>query len=178
MDLTEKTIEKNYIYNGRIINLRNDKIMLPNGKVAYREVVEHNGGVCIAALTEKNEILLVRQYRYPYAEALIEIPAGKLERGEDTFDCARRELKEETGATAESISFLGKMYPSPGYTAEVIYIYKAKGLTFGSQHLDEDEFLNVLKVPLTEAAEMIKKGEIVDAKTTIAVLKLMNETEA
>lgn len=173
MNFEEKKISEEYIYSGRILNLRRDKVRLPDGNEAYREVVEHNGGACVAALTEDNEILLVKQYRYPYAEEILEIPAGKREsKGEDPLLAAKRELKEETGATAAEYVFLGELYPTPGYCEEIIYMYGAKNLTFGETCPDEDEFLSVEKVPLDSLTEMIMAGEIKDAKTQAAVLKL------
>lgn len=172
MDFTEKTLSQEYKYKGRIINMRVDKVTLPDGNVASREVVEHNGGVCIVPLTEKNEILMVRQYRYPYSETVLEIPAGKRDGDEEPIVCGKRELLEETGAIAAEYKFLGKLYPSPGYCGEIIYMYAAKGLTFGNQHTDEDEFLEVEKIPLSDLVDMILSGEITDSKTQTAILKV------
>lgn len=173
MNLTEKQLSKEYIFKGRIINLRRDNALLPNGKTATREVIEHNGGVCVAALTDNDEVLMVRQFRYPYFEVIPEIPAGKRDsKDEDPLECGIRELKEETGATAQKFTFLGELYPTPGYCGEVIWMYAATGLAFGEQSPDEDEFLTVEKVPLTQAVQMILNGEIKDAKTQAAILKL------
>lgn len=173
MNLKEKQLESEYLYKGRIINLRRDKAELPNGTVALREVVEHPGGVCVAAITENDEILLVKQFRYPYSEEILEIPAGKRDKGgEDPLECGKRELKEETGAVAREYIPLGELYPSPGYCGEIIWMYAAKGLTYGEQNPDEDEFLDVIKMPLDKAVELIMNGEIKDAKTQAAVLKL------
>ena len=172
MNLTEKQLEANYIFKGRIINLRQDTALLPNGNTATREVVEHPGGVCVAALTDKNELLFVKQWRYPYMEETLEVPAGKRDKsGEDPLECGKRELKEETGATAQKYIDLGRLYPSPGYVDEVIYCYLATGLAFGDMCPDEDEFLDVVKIPLEKAVEMVLSGEIKDAKTQVAVLK-------
>ena len=161
------------MYKGKIISLRRDKALLPNGNTATREVVEHNGGVCVAALTDNDEVLFVRQFRYPYMEIIPEIPAGKRDKAdEDPLQCGIRELKEETGATAEKFIPLGKLYPSPGYCGEIIWMYAATGLSYGEQNPDDDEFLTVEKIPLNKAVEMILSGEITDAKTQAAVLKL------
>ena len=172
MNLTEKPIEQEYRYKGKIVNLRVDKALLPNGVQATREVVEHPGGVCVAALTDEEELLFVRQFRYPYQEVLLEIPAGKLTPGEDPLACGMRELKEETGASAAQYESLGRLYPSPGYCGEVIHMYMATGLSYGEMQPDEDEFLEVEKIPLEEAVRRILSGEITDAKTQAAVLKV------
>ncbi len=173
MNLKETTQSQEYLYKGRIINLRRDTVSLPDGKEALREVVEHNGGVCVAALTDKDELLFVRQFRYPYMEELLEIPAGKRDSAdEEPLSCGKRELLEETGAKAEEWISLGELYPSPGYCAEHIWIFLAVGLSFGEQHLDADEFLEVERIPLETATEMVLNGEITDAKTQAAVLKV------
>ncbi len=173
MNLEEKQLTSEYIYNGKIIKLRRDTALLPNGKTSTREVIEHNGGVCVAALTDSDEVLFVKQFRYPYMEIMTEIPAGKRDGAdEDPLVCGKRELKEETGAEAESFIPLGKLYPSPGYCGEVIWMFAATGLSYGEQHPDDDEFLSVEKIPLEKAVQMILSGEITDAKTQAAVLKL------
>ena len=172
MDLYEKTISQKYIYEGRIVNLRVDKALLPNNEECTREVIEHPGGVTVAALTDDNELLFVRQFRYPYSEVVLELPAGKLEKGEDPFEAGKRELEEETGAKASEYYDLGRLYPTPGYCGETIYMYAARGIEFAQQNLDEDEFLSVEKIPLDRAVEMILNNEIPDAKTQTAVLKL------
>ncbi len=173
MDLFEKQVSSQYFYRGTIINMRRDEIILPDGKGAHRELVEHPGGVCVAALTEEDEILLVRQFRYPYGEEVLEIPAGKRDRGEtDPLECGKRELREETGAVAENFFSLGVIYPTPGYTNELLYLYGATGLSFGDTDFDEDEFLTLEKLPLTKAVEMVMEGKLPDAKTQLAVLKL------
>lgn len=173
MNLQEKQLSFDYKFKGRIISLRQDTALLPNGNTATREVVEHPGGVCVAALTENDELLFVKQWRYPYGEETLEIPAGKRDRqDEDPLECGKRELLEETGATAKNYLDLCPLYPSPGYVNEVIYCYLATGLTYGEQNPDEDEFLDVLSIPLEKAVEMVLKGEIKDAKTQITVLKV------
>lgn len=173
MNFEEKQLNFDYKFKGRIINLRQDTALLPDGNTATREVVEHPGGVCVAALTDQDELLFVKQWRYPYGETTLEIPAGKRDKsGEDPLECGKRELKEETGATAENYIDLCPLYPSPGYVNEIIWCYLATGLTFGEQNTDEDEFLDVLRIPLEKAVEMVLTGEIKDAKTQIAVLKV------
>lgn len=172
MDLTEKTVKQNVIYKGKIVTLRVDDALLPNGKPAKREVIAHPGGVTIAALTEANELLFVRQFRYPYGEVLLEIPAGKLEPGEDPLEAGKRELKEETGASAEKYISLGVQYPSPGYCGEVLHLYLATGLSFGESQPDEDEFLCVEKIPLDKAVDMVLAGEIPDGKSQTIILKI------
>ena len=173
MNLEEKQLSFEYKFKGRIINLRQDRALLPNGKTVTREVVEHPGGVCVAAIDENDELFFVKQWRYPYSEETLEIPAGKRDKqGEDPLDCGKRELKEETGATAENYIDLGCLYPSPGYVNEVIYCYLATNLTYGDMNPDEDEFLNVIKIPFEKAVEMVLSGEIKDAKTQIAILKV------
>lgn len=173
MNLEEKQLTTERKFQGRIISLYVDDVRLPDGKTADREYVRHPGGVCVAALTDEGEVLTVKQYRYPYHEIIEEIPAGKRDSsGEDPLDCGKRELKEEAGATAEHFRLLGTLYPSPGYTDEVIYLYAAWGLSFGETNPDEDEFLTLHKVPLDTMVERILSGEIKDAKTQAAVLKL------
>ncbi len=172
MNLIEKPLSQAYKYKGKIVNLRVDEALLPNGRTALREVVEHPGGVCIAALTAQDELLFVRQFRYPYSEVVCELPAGKLERGEDPLEAGRRELREETGAVAERYTSLGRLYPSPGYCGEIIHLYLAEGLRFGETHPDEDEFLEPERIPLAEAVRAVLAGELPDAKTQVAVLKV------
>ena len=173
MNLTEKQLTKEYIFKGKIINLRRETALLPDNSTAIREVVEHNGGVCVAALTDDDEVLFVKQFRYPYMEEILEIPAGKRDSlDEDPLECGKRELKEETGAAAQKFIPLGELYPTPGYCGEIIWMYAALGLTFGQQNPDDDEFLEVTKIPLEKAVEMILNGEIKDAKTQAAILKL------
>lgn len=169
MDLTEKTVRKNYIYQGKIINLRCDDAMLSDGSPCKREMVEHPGGACVLCVME-GEVVLVKQFRYAYGEELLEIPAGKLNAGEDPKIAAKRELEEETGLIAEDLRLLFVLYPTPGYTNEKIYIYEAQQVKQGMQRLDEGEFLNIVRLPVGEAIEMVKRGEICDAKTIVALL--------
>ena len=172
MDFNEKTIKKDYLYKGKILNLRKDHIILPDGKPAVREMVEHSGGSAI--LCEKDgKILLVKQFRYPYKEVIYEIPAGKLNEGEDPEQTARRELEEEGGVKAEKIIKMFDVYPTPAYTNEIIRIYRAEGLTETQVKLDEDEFLTSVWVDKEQIKLMIARGEIKDAKTLIALLSVL-----
>lgn len=173
MNFEEKQLKEEYLYKGKIINLRRDEALLPDGSTAIREVVEHPGGVCVAALDENDNLLFVRQFRYPYMETTLEIPAGKRDKGgEDPLLCGKRELREETGAVAKNYISLGELYPTPGYCGEVIYMYAATDLTFGECDPDDEEFLAVERIPLEKAVEMVLSGEIKDAKTQTAVLKV------
>lgn len=171
MHLKEKTLTSKMIYDGPVFTVKSDTAELEDGASALRDVVCHNGGVCVIPITENNEIYIVRQFRYPFAEITVEIPAGKLNKGESHYDCGKRELLEETGCTCSEYTYLGCLYPTPAYDTEIIHIYMARGLTRGSQELDEDEFLDVETVPLEKAVEMVMDGTIKDAKTQIAVLK-------
>ncbi len=171
MKLFEKTIDSKEIFDGKVIRVVCDKVELEDGSTSMREVVEHPGGVCVAALTENNELLFVRQFRYPYKEVLLELPAGKLEKGQSPLENGKRELLEETGAVGREYMTLGKIYPSPGYCGEIIHIYFCKVDSYGKQRLDEGEFLNIEKIPLKKAVEMVLNNEISDSKTQIAVLK-------
>ena len=171
MELTEKTLSSEKIFDGRILHIRRDTVLLPNGHQSTREVVDHPGGVGVLALDDQNRVLIVSQFRYPYKEVLREIPAGKLEYGEDPAKAAVRELREETGAVAGSFQFLGELYPSPGYCGEIIRMYLARELSFGDTDPDEDEFLGLERVPFAQLVEQVLSGEIKDAKTIAAVLK-------
>ena len=171
MNLNEKKLNSNYIYKGKVINMRVDDALLPNGTTAKREIVEHNGGVCVVPLTDNNEVLTVNQFRYPYMEVVKEIPAGKREGNEEPLKCGIRELKEETGCTAEKFVFLGELYPSPGYCGEIIYMYAAQGLSYGDTDFDDDEFLTIEKTPIDTLINDILEGKLKDAKTQTAILK-------
>ncbi|MDE7010017.1 MAG: NUDIX hydrolase [Oscillospiraceae bacterium] len=171
MELTEKTISSEEIFSGRILHIRRDTVELPGGGRSFREVVDHPGGVCVLALDDENRVLLVRQFRYPYEKVLTELPAGKLEIGEDPEQAALRELREETGAVPGTFQSLGELYPSPGYCGEIIRMYLARELTFGEAALDEGEFLNVERMDFARLVELVLSGEIRDAKTIAAVLK-------
>ena len=171
MKLFEKTLQSREVFQGRIINVTLDEVELENGRKASREVVGHPGGDCVAALTEKNELLFVRQFRYPYHEVVLELPAGKLEPGQNPLENGKRELLEETGAVGHSYYPLGQLYPSPGYCAEIIHLYFCRVESVEQPSPDEDEFLSIEKIPLEQAVEMVLQNQIPDAKTQTAVLK-------
>ncbi len=171
MDLNEKTINTQTIFEGEIIKIIKDEIKLPNGKHSFREVVEHKGGVCVAPLTQNNEFVFVKQYRYPYKKAILELPAGKLEIGSDPLENGKRELKEEIGAIGKNYISLGNIYPSPGYCGEIIYLYFCNICNIGENCPDENEFLEIIKIPLEKSIEMVFNNKISDAKTQIALLK-------
>ncbi len=171
MGFYEKTLKSDIIYEGRIMRVRNDTVELQNGQTAYREVVDHTGGVGVIAVRDDGTVPMVRQFRYPFMAETLEIPAGKLERGEDPLECAVRELSEETGCSAVRFISLGTLLPSPGYCAETLYIYLALDIKPGKAHLDEDEFLDVEYYPLQRLHDMTMSGELTDAKTALAVLK-------
>ena len=172
MELTEKTIRETTIYDGKIIRVHVDDIELPNGRPAIREIVEHPGGVCVAALTKENTLTFVRQYRYPYHKVLLELPAGKLEKGEDPLEAGLRELEEECGLQAENVRSLGCVYPTVAYCSEIIHLFLATGLVKTKQHFDEDEFLETVELSLDEAVDLVMRGEITDSKTVAMVLKI------
>ncbi len=171
MDFTEKTVSTREIYKGRIVHLVEDTVLLPNGKTAGRELVLHNGGVGVIAVDEDKNVLMVRQFRKPYDEVVLEIPAGKLEKGEEPLPAGMRELSEETGYEAKEYTFLGKFYPTPGYCSEIIHLYLARKLSFVGQHLDPDEFVEAEKIPLEKLVQMVMDNQIPDGKTAIAILK-------
>ena len=171
MDLTEVKLRRKDVFEGKIMTVHVDDVRLPNGEEATREVVDHVDGAAVLALDEANRVLVVRQYRYVFGKVLDELPAGKLERGEDPFECAVRELSEETGLTADKYVNLGSFCTSPGFCTEVLHIYLALGLHRGDMHLDPGEFLNVEKYKLDELVRMVMACEIDDAKTIIGVLK-------
>lgn len=172
MELEEKTLSTKTIFEGRVIKVRHDEVELPGGKTSKREVVDHNGGVCVAILTQDDCIYLVRQFRYPYMEVIAEVPAGKLEKGEDPYEAGMREAHEETGCCPRRLFSLGKFYPTPGYCGEIIHLYWTNDYELKEQKLDEGEFLNVEKVPFDKALEMVMSGEITDGKTQAVILKL------
>ena len=172
MELRETKISTEEIFSGRILHVHRDTVRLPNGKTATREVADHPGGVAIVALTEENEVYLVEQFRYAFDRVLLEIPAGKREIGEPPFVTAQRELREEIGAEADNWYDLGTLLPSPGCFGETLYLYMATNLRFTRQDLDEDEFLNVKKMPLNELVARCLDGTVADAKTVCGALKV------
>jgi ADP-ribose pyrophosphatase len=171
MHLQEKTLKSETKYEGVIFTITQDTAELENGLTARRDVLHHSGGVCVIPITENNEIFLVKQFRYPFQRVTTEVPAGKLNPGENHAECGRRELLEETGCTCSEYVYLGEMYPTPAYNSEITHIYLARGLDYKQQNLDEDEFLDVIKVPLSKAVEMVMDGELKDGKTQVAILK-------
>ncbi len=178
MHLEEKTLTSEQKFDGKIVKLYVDTVELEDGKRTFREVIKHPGGVCVLPLDGEGNVLFVRQFRYPHQKVLLEIPAGKLEYGESHAECGIRELKEETGCTCDKYEYLGSLIPTPAYCGEVIHMYLARGLHYGEQKLDAGEFLDIEKIPLDKAVEMIMKNEIEDSKTQIAVLKTKIKLEA
>lgn len=175
MDLKEKKLESTEIYKGKIIDVYKDKVLCPNGKVSYREYIKHCKASCIIAKLDNGKYLLETQYRYPYDEVLYEFPAGKCDPNEDPIETARRELEEETGYFANSLKYLGVMYPSCAYTDERIYLYFATNLKKTSQHLDENEALNVIEVDKEEILELVRTEKLKDAKSLCALTFLFTE---
>ena len=171
MDFTEKIIKSKRIFEGVIVNLRVDDVELPDGRIADREIVEHNGGVAVIPVTDDGYVYMVTQYRLAAQQLMLEVPAGKLEKGEDPLECGKRELIEETGYKGNEFTFLGEFFVSPGYCKEKISIYLARGLEWQGQNLDDGEFLNVKKYSLDELFEKVMNNEIYDCKTVIAILK-------
>ena len=171
MHLDEKTLSVEEIYNGKIIRVTREVAQLENGEKAIRELVHHSGGVCVLPIDSNGDVHFVKQFRYPYKTVLLEIPAGKREEGEEPIVCGTRELKEEIGAVPGKIISLGKLYPTVAYDTEIIYMFLATDLTFADNHLDEGEFIDVVKIPFDKAYEMVINDEIPDAKTQLAILK-------
>ena len=171
MELFEKTLSSERVYQGKIINLRVDRVELPNGSVSTREIVEHNGGVSVLPVSEDGSVYLVRQFRKAAEQILLEAPAGKIDPGEGHFACGSRELKEETGFHADRYRYLGYILPTPGYVNEKIHLYLACGLRSGAAEPDADEFVDLQRMPLEEAYRMALHGEIRDAKTVVLLLK-------
>lgn len=173
MDMREKQLSYQYFFEGKIMKARLDEVLLPNGRRARREVCEHVGGVGVLPIDRDGNVILVRQFRYPYGEEILEIPAGKLDHGEgeSIADCGARELKEETGCTAGRLVPLGCVYPSPGFLTEVVHLFAALDLTEGEMQPDEDEFVEVVRLPIAEVEQMVARDEIRDAKTALALYR-------
>ena len=171
MEYFEKQVRSEEKYKGIIVRVRLDEAELHTGKIVRREVVEHPGGVTILPVDDEGFCYMVRQFRYPFGKMILEAPAGKLEAGEDPLECAKRELSEETGYSAKELVDLGCCYTSPGFSTEVLHIYLALGLEAGIAHPDQDEFLNVERIPLSELCDMVMRNEIDDGKTAVAILK-------
>ncbi|WP_352404845.1 NUDIX hydrolase [Sporanaerobacter acetigenes] len=170
MDFEEKTMKTEKIYEGKMLNLRIDTVELPDKKYSKREIVEHPGAVAIVALTNQDEIVLVKQYRKAVERELLEIPAGKLEIGEEPKETAIRELKEETGYTSNKLEYLLEFYTSPGFSNEKIYLFLANELIEGQAEPEKDEYIELVKVKLEDLIDMIDKGEIIDSKTIIGAM--------
>ncbi len=171
MHLEETQISSKHVFGGKVVDLRVDTVELENGTCAIREVITHSGGACVVPVDSDGNIIMVKQFRYPFGEILTEIPAGKLEKDEDPYKAAMRELEEETGTVSEKVTPLGVCYPTVAYDTEKIYMYLCEDLKKTHVHPDEDEFLDIVKIPFEKAVEMIMNGEIPDAKTQIAILK-------
>ena len=170
--LEEKFVSRKEIFNGHVLNVVCDTIELPNGKEATREICLHNGAVAVIPILPDGRVIMERQYRYAASRVVLEIPAGKLDSPEEIpLEAAKRELREDTGALAGKVTYLGRLLTSPALISEVIHLYLAEDLTFGECELDEDEFLEVEYIPLAQLKEMVMRGEISDAKTQIAILK-------
>lgn len=165
MDLQEKIIKEKLIYKGNFLDIVNMDVILPDGKNASRDIVKHPGATAIIAFLDEENIILVEQFRLALNRVTLEIPAGKIDKNEETEECAKRELQEETGYIANNLEYLGCIATAPGFCDEIIYLYKATDLTLGNKDEDEDEFTNVKIMNINKVKEMIRKGEIVDGKT-------------
>lgn len=171
MELKETMLNSELVYNGGLLKVYRDTVELVNGAQAWREVIRHPGAVVMVPVDDEGNVYLVRQFRYPYGRVLLEVPAGKLERGEDPFAAAQRELEEEIGASASRWTSMGQMLPTPGFCDELQRVWLARGLTFGACHPDEDEFLEPVKLPMKEAVAMAVDGRLEDSKTVAAILR-------
>ena len=173
LDLTEKTLDSHNVYDGKLLHVYRDKVMLPGGRQGSREYIKHPGAVAVVAVDNNNRIAVEHQFRYPFGTELLEIPAGKLEnRFENPLEAAKRELREETGIVAGTYRYLGPLYPTVAYSDEVIHLFWAKDLSYGERHLDTDESINVEMIDLDKFVKMILDGKVPDSKTQTAVLKV------
>ncbi|MGL4483611.1 MAG: NUDIX hydrolase [Anaerovoracaceae bacterium] len=170
MTHNEKTISSEMIYEGKVLNLRRDKVTVRDNKTGYREIIEHNGGALVVAITKENNLVLVKQFRKAVEKDILELPAGKREKGEDPLETITRELREETGYTAGKIEELGGIYPSVGYTSEELFIYLATELTPGETDFDESEAIDIYEIPFDEAVQMVIDGRINDGKSVAGIL--------
>jgi ADP-ribose pyrophosphatase len=170
MEYYEKTIGKKHIYSGKILNLDSLEVLLPDGNTSTREIITHPGASVIIPISDNNEVYMVRQFRKPIEKETLELPAGKLDKGEEPIECAKRELMEETGLTAGKVKHLVSVYSTPGFSNEILHIYGAAGLTEGEAHADEDEFISSEKIPIKKLVDMVLNNEISDAKTVIGIL--------
>jgi ADP-ribose pyrophosphatase len=171
MTLYEKKLTSKQIFDGKVVKLFVDTVELPDGKEAIREIVRHPGAVCVIPVTNEGEVIMVKQYRYAFEQIMLEIPAGKLEPGEDPFEAVKRELEEESGVVAGNIEYMGEIFTTVAIFDEKIHAYLATDLVYKNAHPDEDEFLEVEKIPLTTLVDMVMNGEIKDSKTQICILK-------
>ena len=171
MELKEKTLSSQLVYDGQLLKVYYDTVELVDGNTSWREVIRHPGAVVVVPIDSQGNVHMVRQFRYPYGRVLLEVPAGKLEPGEDPFSAAQRELSEEVGAQAAQWTPIGQMMPTPGFCDELQHVYLAQDLTFGEIHPDEDEFLEHVALPLEDAAAMAVDGRLEDSKTVAAVLR-------
>lgn len=176
MDYKETKISSETVFSGRLLTIHLDKVALPNGNTSTREVVLHPGAVCVLPIKDDYTIYMTKQFRYSLGREVIELPAGKIDPGEDPFETAKRELKEETGLTANKYTYWGEFYSSAGFSNEILHLYLAQDLTdSGSQNLDEDEFLDVFTMPLEEAYQMVLEGKLPDSKTQAMVTRAYNQ---
>ncbi|MBO5356714.1 MAG: NUDIX hydrolase [Clostridia bacterium] len=171
MELFERKLNSKQIFDGKVVKLFVDDVELPDGKKAIREIVRHPGAVCVIPIDNDENVIMIKQFRYPFSEVLLEIPAGKLEPNEDPLEAVKRELEEESGVNAQSVEYIGTMYTTVAILDEKIHMYLATGLTYKSAHPDEGEFLEVEKIPLKTLVDMVMEGKIPDSKTQIAILK-------
>lgn len=176
MIFEEKTLKSELIYEGKILNLRRDTVTVMTG-TSSREIIEHNGGAVIGALTDDGNLIMVKQFRKAAEKVLLEVPAGKRDGNEDSIDVAIRELKEETGYTAEEMIHLTTMYPTPGYSEEALGIFLARGLVPGETDFDENEAIDICEYPLAELVDMVMRGEIEDGKTQLTILMVKEYLE-